>query len=133
MRISSAGSWDMAKKEWDVEKISLIKGSTCLCGKHPIREVIHMQNKTNNHQVDVGNCCVKKFFGNSDWNKSFKALANGKINEQLIEHAQHKKVINTWERDFLYDVWRKRSMTEKQKGKFDMLTQRIVEAFRVDG
>jgi len=132
MRLSNAGNWDFARKEWDVEQIALIKGSTCLCGKHPIREVIRMRNRENGHEVDVGNCCVKKFFGNSEWSKSFKALAKGRINEQLIAHAHHKKKINDWERNFLYDVWRRRSMTAKQRAKFNALTKRIVEAFRTD-
>lgn len=124
--MSDSDHWSEAKKEWDVSSVILQHGNTCLCGKHPIREVITMSNRQNGNSAKVGNCCVKKFFDN-DWTSSFRALGKGKINVQIIEHAFKKGYINNWEKVFALDVWRKKTLSGKQREKLVMVAQKITE------
>lgn len=128
MAMSKSDRWTEAKKEWQIVKIALIPNSQCLCGKFPITEVITMGNKETWEKAEIGNCCVKKFFEDKSWSKAFNALANGKVNAQLIEHAHYKKLINDWEKEFLLNTWRKTKLSVKQRDKFKELNERIMEA-----
>ena len=128
MSMSKSDRWSEVKKEWQITKISLIPNSTCLCGKFPITELITMGNKETWEKAEIGNCCVKKFFDDKAWSKAFKALSNGKVNAQLIEHAHNKKIVNDWEKVFLLDTWRRKTLSDKQKTKFNELNSRIMEA-----
>jgi len=129
VKMSQANTWAEAKFEWEVQDIAFVKNSSCLCGKYPIREVINMHNHQTNNLTQIGNCCVKKFFDDSEWSKVFSAIKRGKVNEKLIMHAYQKKVINDWERDFMLDVWRKQIMSGKQREKYKNINQKIIERF----
>ena len=130
VKMSQADTWAEAKAEWEVQDIAFVKNSSCLCGKYPIREVIDMHNHKTNKVTQVGNCCVKKFFDDSEWSKVFGAIKRGKVNGKLILHANEKGVINNWEKDFMLDVWRKKVMSGKQREKYNNINQKILERFQ---
>jgi len=136
INLSYAKSWDEAKKEWRQKEIIQIpkeeEARTCLCGHHPIREVIVLNNFVTKHLIQVGNCCIIKFFEIKDYSKVFNALKKNKINKLMIEMAMEKNWINDWEYNFLKDVWRKRKLSEKQKIKVTMLKERLLRKFKED-
>lgn len=127
IELSTADSWDLAKKEWELEHIELKPNSTCLCSKHPIVEVCHMTNTSNNNTASVGNCCIKKFFEDTSKTKMFKAISKKKINFALIEYSYERNYINQWEFDFMTKLWRKRTLSPKQEIIFEKIKNRILE------
>jgi hypothetical protein len=92
---------------------------TCLCGHNPIIENCILRNRLNANQVLVGNCCVKKFIGLPS-DKIFQAVKRIRkdivksLNEEAVQHAHERHWINQWERDFYFDVMRKRNLSPKQ-------------------
>jgi hypothetical protein len=120
-------TWDLAKTEWTIDSVYYSnKYKKCLCGHYPIKEVIILENVNNQEKVIIGNCCVNKFFGEKKYNKYFKAIKEGKINEMVIKVSYDKKIINEVEYNFLTNTWRKRSLTEKQFDWFQYLKNKII-------
>jgi hypothetical protein len=48
----------------------------------------------------------------------------------VIIIAFEKNIINTWEKDFLLDTWRKRNLTIKQQKLFNNLKDKIILSFK---
>lgn len=123
VKLSNAATWDAAKTEWQLlEVYEAEEPETCLCGHFPIIELCILQNNINTNQATVGNCCVKKFIGLPS-DKIFQAVKRirkdlGKsLNAEAIDHAFQRGWLSEWERNFYFDIMRKRSLTDKQKAK----------------
>lgn len=117
---SEATNWDQAKTEWGLAEVyQADEPETCLCGHFPIVELCVLRNKLNLVNATVGNCCVKKFLGlPSDLIfqavKRVRADNDKSLNGESIEHAFGKGWINQWERDFYFNIMRKRNLSDKQ-------------------
>jgi len=117
---SEAENWDQAKLEWRLAEVyEADEPETCLCGHFPIVELCVLRNKLNVGMATVGNCCVKKFLGlPSDLIfqavKRVRADNDKSLNGESIEHAFGKGWINQWERNFYFDVMRKRKLSDRQ-------------------
>jgi hypothetical protein len=118
--LSASQNWDAAKLEWFLQEIYFEdEPGVCLCGHTPIIETCVLKNKANGNIAIVGNVCVKKFMGlNSD--KIFQAVKRVRkeidksLNAEAIEYALEKGWINSKDKSFYLDVFRKRNLSEKQ-------------------
>lgn len=138
LKLSSSQTWDEAKLEWnliDIEKVSEEESEVCLCGKDPILEICIIQNKINNNVARVGNSCVKKFINKSD--KIFRSISqvkkniNKSLNAETIGFAFEKKWINEWEKNFYLDIFRKRSISDKQKEHKTSIAKKILSKIKI--
>ena len=104
---------------------------TCLCGHFPIIEICILQNKRNGNHATVGNCCVKKFTGLPS-DKIFQAVKRVRkdnersLNAEAIQHAYDQGWINDWERDFYFDVMRKRNLSSRQLAKKVQINEKVM-------
>lgn len=115
--------WDEAKLEWALNEVyEADEPETCLCGHFPIIELCILANRRNGNAATVGNCCVKKFIGLPS-DKIFQAVKRVRkdeaksLNSEAIDHAYNKGWINDWEKDFYFNIMRKRKLTTKQRTK----------------
>ena len=93
---SQADTWEETLVEWECENIARIPKSTCACSKYPIVEVCMMHNTKTGEKMDVGNCCVKRFFG-QDFSKQFKVLKQKeKQDEWYKQFDEYVHKINGW-------------------------------------
>jgi len=120
---SVARTWDEAKLEWALlEVYEAEKPETCLCGHFPIIELCVLINRRNRNQVTVGNFCVKKFIGLPS-DKIFQAVKrirkdqSKSLNAEAVQHAFDRHWINEWEKNFYFEIMRKRKLTPKQAAK----------------
>lgn len=134
--LSQETTWDKAKLEWslfDIEKVT--ESETCLCGHYPISEICIIQNSTNGNFARVGNCCVKKFIEQSD--KVFQAVKRIKndetrsLNAEALNFTYEKGFINTKEKDFYFDIMRKRSLSTKQQSWKVAINQKVLKKINV--
>ena len=126
LELSYSSVWDEAVNEWHFESISIEPKSTCLCSHYPIKELCHIKNDKNGNTTIVGNCCIKKFKGDTTKTKMFNALKRNQLNKALIEYAFEKKIINQWEKDFCIKLWRKRYLSQKQGMIFSKIKEKIL-------
>ena len=129
---SVALTWDEAKLEWSLlEVYEAEEPEICLCGHFPIIELCVLSNRRNRKQATVGNCCVKKFIGLPS-DKIFQAVKrirrdpSKSLNVEAIRHAFDRRWIGEWERDFYFDIMRKRSLSVKQAAKKDEINQLVL-------
>lgn len=129
---SVARTWDEAKLEWSLlEVYESDEPETCLCGHFPIVELCVLTNRKNRMQATVGNCCVKKFIGLPS-DKIFQAVTRIRKNEskslnaEAIQHAFDRRWINEWEKDFYFNIMRKRNLSEKQATKKGEINQSVL-------
>jgi len=118
--ISEASTWDRAKLEWSLFDVyEADQPDTCLCGHYPIIEICTLENRLNGRSATVGNCCVKKFIGLPS-DKIFQAVkrirknSTKSLNAEAIQHAFEKKWISEWEKNFYFNIWRKKNLSPKQ-------------------
>ena len=118
---SVSNSWSEAVLEWELDYIDdSEEGEECACGHNPIKEICILKNTKNKNSLLVGNCCVKKFIKNIESNKIFASKRKveeniqNSFNESTINFAFNKKWITQRDADFYLDIWRKRSLSEKQ-------------------
>ena len=131
LTLSEATEWKDVALEWRLVWIQWDKeGDHCICG-HFIKEKCFIENVVNGNRTVVGNCCIKKFKGR-DLTSVFRALARGKVNAALIAYAFEEGILNEWERDFMYDNWRKRKFTWKQKNKLEQIKRKIYKACQTE-
>lgn len=131
--LSYFSEWEDIKKEWVQLRIiyrDYDDPGQCLCGKFPIREEIILFNNLTKNEISVGNCCIKKFFEISDFDKVFKALKKNKVNEFMIIDSYNKGLLSSWEYNFMLDVWRKRNKTYKQSEIFDKIKDKIIKNYK---
>ncbi|WAH62781.1 hypothetical protein [Xanthomonas hortorum] len=117
VELSAAMSWEAAKLEWHLNEVyEADEPETCLCGHFPIVELCILGNKANGNEATVGNCCVKRFIGLPS-DKIFQAVkrvrkeTSKSLNAEAIRHAFDRNWLTAWERDFYFDVMRKRNLT----------------------
>ena len=129
---SVARTWDEAKLEWSLlEVYEAEKPETCLCGHFPIVELCVLLNRLNRVQATVGNCCVKKFIGLPS-DKIFQAVKrvrkdNGKsLNAEAVQHAFDRGWISEWEKNFYFDIMRKRNLSVKQTAKKSEINELVL-------
>lgn len=129
---SISSNWDAAKLEWKLHEIYESEDrERCLCGHYPIKEICVIENQRNAKQVNVGNCCVKKFMGLPS-DKIFQAIkrvrvdAERSINAETIEYARKRGWINGWEQDFYLSIMRKRKLTPKMRSKKIQINKKLV-------
>lgn len=133
---SVAQTWNEAKLEWSLlEVYEADEPETCLCGHFPIIELCVLVNRKNDIQATVGNCCVKKFLGLPS-DKIFQAVkrvrkdASKSLNAEAIQHAYDRHWINDWEKEFYFDVMRKRNLSSKQVTKKLQINQNVLSKMR---
>jgi hypothetical protein len=132
LELSVADIWDEAKLEWKLDSVwREDEPDTCLCGHFPINEICLLRNQRNNNTAIVGNRCVKKFT-NLPSDLIFQAIKRIEgdderaINAETIAHAHAKGWINTWERSFYMDTWRKRRLSGAQHSKRVQINRKII-------
>jgi len=136
MRLSRAKTWEEAKLEWSLFEVYEVKRpETCLCGHFPIIELCVLINRYNRNQATVGNCCVKKFIGLPS-DKIFQAVkrirkdTSKSLNAEAIQHAFDRKWITAWEKDFYFNIMRKRELSEKQSAKKLQINELVLRKMR---
>lgn len=133
LSLSVSKEWDIAKNEWEICNIQFGEGEDeCLCGKKGIKQLCFIHNDQSGRTVIIGSCCVKKFLGiRSDKIftsiKMIKKDLDRSLNEEAIEFAREKHIINDWEENFYKNTWRKRKLSAKQKAKRRQINQKILE------
>ena len=133
IKLSKAKEWEEAKKEWEEIRITEIDKEEdygeCLCGHHPIKEIIQLFNNITHNEIIVGNCCINKFFGIKDYNKIFSAIKKGRVNKVMIEDSFKKGIITGWEKDFMLNVFRKKRLSLKQSKIFEKIKPKILNLY----
>ncbi len=130
--LSVANDWTAAKREWQLESVFFEDDpSTCLCSHFPILEVCLLRNVRNGNVAEVGNVCVNKFLGipSKIIFDGLKRVANDRekaLNAAAADYVHRKGWINDWEKSFLTDTARKRSLTLKQAAKREQINRRIL-------
>jgi len=111
--------FNIAKKEWYIERIDYLPQSTCLCKHYPIKECCFIINSNNNETTMVGNCCIKHFedIPTVDWYfqglKRIRILKNPNI--KLIQFLFAQNKLNDFEYKFLLSIHGKKKYTPRQK------------------
>lgn len=134
--LSDAENWDAAKLEWALQEVyEAGEPETCLCGHFPIIELCILKNKRNGNHATVGNCCVKKFVGLPS-DKIFRAVkrvrkdTSKSLNAEAIKHAFNRGWITEWERDFYFNIMRKRILTAKQASKKQQINELVLQRMK---
>lgn len=131
--LSQSRNWDSAKLEWALESIYFGEGQdSCLCGHFPIVELCQLKNKINQNTVIVGNYCVNKFLGLPSAQifqavKRIQEDTTKSLNAETIHHARTKGWIGDWEFNFYSNIFRKRSLSEKQLNKKISINEKILK------
>jgi hypothetical protein len=133
---SVSNTWDEAKLEWALHEIyEADEAETCLCGHFPIIELCILNNKRNGQIATVGNCCVKKFIGLPS-DKIFQAVKRVRkdpsksLNGEAIGHAFQKGWLTKWEKDFYFNIMRKRNLTDRQAAKKAQINELFLQRMR---
>jgi len=126
--MSRADNWDDAREEWELDYIEMAPCAehTCLCGHYPIRELCFIRNWLTHNKALVGNCCIKHFQTMDHAGRIVDAVKENRLNDDLITYAYDRHMINDWEQGFLFDMWRKRKLTQRQRRKYEALTNQIL-------
>lgn len=129
---SEAKVWDATKLEWAIEEVyESEEPDTCLCGHFPIIEICVLRNKVNRNTAIVGNCCVKKFIDLPS-DKIFQAVKRVRkdtkksLNAEAVQHAFDRGWIAKWEKDFYFDIMRKRNLSPKQAAKKAQINEKFM-------
>ena len=136
IKLSDADNWDAAKLEWTLNEVyETDEPETCLCGHFPIIELCILSNKRNSNLATVGNCCVKKFIGLPS-DKIFQAVkrvrkdTSRSLNAEAIDHAFNRGWLTAWEKDFYFDIMRKRSLTAKQASRKQQINELVLQRMK---
>jgi hypothetical protein len=139
LKRSRATEWEAAKKEWRLRDIlEAPKPETCLCGHYPIIELCTIHNTTTGKSVDVGNVCVKKFFGfRSDLifqslKRIRKEITKG-LGDEAVVFFYERGLINDWEYEFLQSTMRKRTLSPNQMTKRREINEKVLAHVRRRG
>ena len=132
--LSESKIWAVACLEWNLIGIHFKDPDdpqTCLCGHFPIIEICTITNRLNRNQVEVGNCCVKKFMGlPSDLIfqgiKRIRENIDAALNEQAALYAHSKGWINDWELKFSLSTKRDRRFSSRQREKRQQINTRVL-------
>jgi len=132
--------WPKAPEEWELDYIETLDGSereTCLCSHFPIKRVCHIRNKLNNHTTIVGKCCITKIGKTFEKFQSISSIFSSLLkitdnieataSKKLIKYAYRKKIINKWEYDFCFDVFKKKNYSVAQLNTKVKINQKIIK------
>jgi hypothetical protein len=126
LQLSHAPQWGWARTEWRYVDSFMEPGGTCPCGQHPITEHCVIANQITGQSLEVGNCCVRHFWG-EEWGKHadsvFSAIRrlrkrpDGPTPDVLLRDLllNRHRVLSDWERQFLDDLGLKRVLTPRQR------------------
>ncbi len=132
IRLSVHKTFEEARKEWVLYNIYMEDDPdnylTCVCGHHPIKEIIELINKHNDYRLIVGNCCIKKIMGENK-DKFYNALKRGSVNEAVIEQGYKDEIINIGERDFMIGVYNKNALVSKQRDAYAKINKRLLDYY----
>ena len=133
---SVAKTWDEAKLEWSLLEVYEAEiPETCLCGHFPIVELCLLTNRCNRSQATVGNCCVKRFIGLPS-DKIFQAVKRIRkdqtksLNPEAVQHAYDRHWISEWEKNFYFDIMRKRNLSSKQAAKKNEINLLVLDRMK---
>jgi superfamily II DNA or RNA helicase len=96
--------------EWKLDGIEIGEAS-CACSKAGIKNICHMKNVHTGEVIIVGNCCVRKFFG-EDYSGEFRRLHYKVAREERRERHREEidairkmqEACGSWEKNFLDSV-----------------------------
>lgn len=100
---SSSQSWELAVSEWELDCAYISDEPLgCLCGHHPIHEMVALRNKATGIVVELGNCCAKKFMqiGSDPILQSFKKIKmdpRKSLSPEAIDYAACRGWLAPWE------------------------------------
>mmetsp|Transcript_114895 Transcript_114895/g.199075 ORF Transcript_114895/g.199075 Transcript_114895/m.199075 type:complete len:441 (-) Transcript_114895:432-1754(-) len=132
---SIADDWEQARQEWTLEHVyrkDHDAPGTCLCTHYPIIEVCVMAHDNNGKEVNVGNCCVKKFFQLPS-DTIFAAVRriqqdrDKALNTATIDFAYEHDWISDWDYQFYMDTFRKRKLSERQHEQRERINAKILD------
>jgi hypothetical protein len=133
---SVAKTWDEAKLEWSLLEVYEAEiPETCLCGHFPIVELCVLINRHTRGGATVGNCCVKKFIGLPS-DKIFQGVKRIRkdqtksLNAEAVQHAYDRHWISEWEKNFYFDIMRKRNLSPKQAVKKNEINLLVLARMR---
>lgn len=133
IQLSEAEHWDEARLEWDFvwcEKQD--DPDNCLCG-HEIFNICTIRNRLNRNEATVGVCCVLKFRGERadlilKAHKKIESDIRRALNPEAIDHAERLGWISKREKDFYFDTWRKKKLSESQIAWRVAINRRVLNA-----
>lgn len=134
LSMSKAQDWEIARKEWRLVAVwEADEPDTCLCGHRPIVQICTIVNDTTRRRADVGNVCIKRFFGiRSDL--IFAALKRVRedisrpLNADAVVFFHRQGVISDWEYNFLQDTKRKRVPSIKQAARRADINEKVLRS-----
>lgn len=133
---SVSSTWNEAKLEWALYEVyEADEPETCLCGHFPIIELCVITNKRNGNTATVGSCCVKKFIGLPS-DKIFQAIKRVRkditkaLNAEAIEHAFERGWLTEWEKNFYFNIMRKRKLSARQAAKKQEINELLLQRVR---
>ena len=128
------GDWEVARKEWALAHIKFVdEAETCLCGHHPIREVCTIKNRITKNSTEVGNVCVKRFFGIRsdlifDAIKRIMKDSKKNLNAEALAFFREKGLLDDPEYDFLKSIMGKRNLMPVEMNARQRINNRILNA-----
>mmetsp|Transcript_5795 Transcript_5795/g.10638 ORF Transcript_5795/g.10638 Transcript_5795/m.10638 type:complete len:279 (-) Transcript_5795:991-1827(-) len=132
---SIADDWEQARHEWTLEHVyrkDHDAPGTCLCTHYPIIEVCVMAHDNSGKEVNVGNCCVKKFFQLPS-DTIFAAVRRVQqdrdkaLNTATIDFAYEHEWISDWDYQFYMDTFRKRKLSQRQHEQRERINAKILD------
>jgi len=120
---SIADNWDEARLEWDLINVLMLENEyeSCECGHYTIKEVCTIYNNNTKEQLDIGNCCIKKFereeMDVTDLIRCMKNIYGDEsksLNKEALKYCFEHKIINRAQYKYYIEIWRKRKLTESQ-------------------
>lgn len=139
LKRSQATKWEVAKREWSLANIrDADEPETCLCGHFPIIELCTIANATTGKSAEVGNVCVKRFFGFRT-DLIFKGLKrirkslDNSVGPDATALFHQRSVINAWEYGFQQDTMRKRNLSPRQLDTRHKINRKILASFARSG
>lgn len=107
--------------EWKLQSVYIDyqDNKSCVCGKEGIVNICVMKNIYNEHIIEVGNKCVKKFLSENidDYFisiKNIKKEPSNSISYKLLIYCFNKNILNEWDVNFYKSMLGKKKYTKKQ-------------------
>ncbi|MFC0388054.1 hypothetical protein [Muricoccus vinaceus] len=139
LALSEARDWEVARKEWKLTDIyEADEPQVCLCGHAPIIEICCIHNVITKKNTEVGNRCVKRFFGfRSDLIfegiKRVRLDNTKSLNADALAFLKEVGLINSWEYGFSVDNLKKRILSGKQLATRRKINDRVAMAMKRRG
>jgi hypothetical protein len=134
--LSRARTFDLARREWDLEAVEISEElDHCPCGQQ-IREHCFIRNRLNGNSTYVGNVCINRFIGINtgslfDGLKRIAQDRRANANEDVIEHAHKFGYLYENEYEFLMQTRLKRNLSPAQIAWKEKINRRILKGIVV--